>query len=160
MNAMKKPVIKFVVRCVSGSICAFLLGVFLWIFREGLASMEFIWETTLGSWILNYDHFMLFIVLLGLPIGAAGGIVLLGKLLMGYEPNLIAIAIGILFGTSSLLLIFWIPARLGLELERLVPGYEIIGNNILIVLLPLTVGLFVAIGHDIALEYIGKHRAK
>ena len=150
MSIFEKPMIRFIFNWIVGSISAFMLGVILYFVDVALSSIKILWETKLGSWLLDVFHFWFFITLVGLPIGTIGGIILMNKVILKTSLNRMAIAIGIASSVFGLILVIWLLPAIGFDISRMMPNFEKMGYNVQIFLLPLTSGLFGTIGYEIA----------
>ena len=143
---------RIILHFISSCLAAFLLGLILWIIREMIATFDLIWRYKISTFILDYDHFMIFfIILLCLPVGSILGILVVDKWIFKLPAlSVKGMVLGFIFsflgmGAMIIMRIFvegnsdMIPAALD----------YIIGTDRLIFVMPVIAGFLSSLGYNI-----------
>jgi len=147
-----KIVYKGLLQFVLGTLSSFILGFCMWIARELIAHFDILWKYKISSFILNYDHFLLFIIHLGLPLGAILGIIIVDRLIFKLPTySLSGIMSGFLCGVAGTIFILWLLPLTKIDITKFIPFFSSFGYDAYVFLLPILVGVLSVIGYRIAM---------
>ena len=125
---------KIILCFISSFLFSVLLGLLLRCIHYIMSYPDWIWNSKLGSFIFAYNHFTLFILVVGVPAGGVFGIYLADKLIlksMAYSTKKILIGFGMAFLATAFLMFI----RIYFETSSSPAAYFIKGDIYIVIML-------------------------